>query len=404
MRGQKRDVLGAFAQRGQRDGEDVEEEIQVLAETPGHDLARQVAAGAGDDADIDPPLAVFADAGDGLVAQRVQQPPLKFERQVGDLFQEQRAAVRQFEPPGLVDPASVAADLPEKLAVDVVGQGGAVQPDHRAAPAVRRLVHGGGDQRLAGARLPGDQHVGIGRRHQFHLFQRPLDRGGFAHHIVMRAGRADLFLEVGVLLFQPVAQGVDLGHGVTQPPLAFLAVGDVAEDHHGTGQHLPVVDRGRDVFDLDRATVLAPEHLVLHAADTFVAERMVDRAVAVIVGRAVEVAVVDDGVGVAAQQILRRPAQHLLRGAVDEGGLSVRVDPVDAFARRIEDQLVLAFQFRKEGLGALPLHQAGAVEGARLGDVLPRLKVVERDERDQQSVAVRGADVGAVQLAGPGFA
>ena len=55
----------------------------------------------------------------------------------------------------------------------------------------------------------------------------------------------------------------------------------------------------------------------------------------------VQMVVMDHGMNVVTQEILGGPAQHFLRGAVKKGGLAIRIDAVDAFARGIQDQLVL---------------------------------------------------------------
>ena len=86
---------------------------------------------------------------------------------------------------------------------------------------------------------------------------------------------------------------------------------------------------------------------------------------------------------IAAQQILGCPAQHLLGGAVDKGCLALGVDAVDAFARRVQDQLVLPFQFGKEPLGAFPFGQARALQFRGLGDLGPAVKGVEVEQQQQ---------------------
>ena len=75
---------------------------QVLAELPaGHRLLELLVRG-GDDPHIDADQLRPADHPERAVLQHAQQVPLPFGRQVADLVQEQRAPVRQLEPPRLV--------------------------------------------------------------------------------------------------------------------------------------------------------------------------------------------------------------------------------------------------------------------------------------------------------------
>ena len=61
-----------------------------------------------------------------------------------------------------------------------------------------------------------------------------------------------------------------------------------------------------------------------------------------------------------ADQFFRRPAQHALGGRIDEGGLALGVDAVDAFAGGAQDQLVLALDVLEHALDPLPGRDAAA--------------------------------------------
>ena len=114
------------------------------------------------------------------------------------------------------------------------------------------LVNGGGDERFAGPGLAADEHGGIRARHEVNPLHDLADRRRRADDVVMRAFGRDRLLQVGVFLFQPVAQGGNLCHRLAQLAFIFLAFGDVAKDHDGPGEDILIVDRGRDIFDTDR--------------------------------------------------------------------------------------------------------------------------------------------------------
>ena len=70
--------------------------------------------------------------------------------------------------------------------------------------------------------------------------------------------------------------------------------------------------------------------------------------------------VMHDRMHVLADEFLGLPAQHALGRRIDEGGLAVGVDAVDAFAGGAQDQLVLALDVAEEALDPLPFVDAAA--------------------------------------------
>ncbi len=208
---EQRDVLGALAQRRQRDREDVEAVVEVLAERLLADGLEQVAIGGGDDPDVDLDRRPAADALELALLEDAEQLGLGLQGQLADLVEEERAAVGQLEAadaPG--DGAGEGALLvAEQLALDEPGgEGGAVDLDQRpgGAPAVR--VDRPGDQLLAGAGLAGDEHRGVGRRHPADLVEHRQQRGGPADDLLEVVDRLELFLEVEVLLLEAGALGL----------------------------------------------------------------------------------------------------------------------------------------------------------------------------------------------------
>ena len=87
------DVEPALAQRRQVDRHDVEAPVEVGAEAAGGDLGGEIAVGAGDDADVDRLGPDRADRQDLALLQGAQQLGLERERDLGDLVEQQGAAV-----------------------------------------------------------------------------------------------------------------------------------------------------------------------------------------------------------------------------------------------------------------------------------------------------------------------
>ena len=168
--------------------------------------------------------------------QHAQQLGLKLERQLADLVEEQRRAVRDLEAPDLARHGpGVRALLPaEQLALHQPGgQRGAVHLDQQAAAAGAVPVDGLGDQLLADAGLAANQHRGARRRHLLHLAQDLQDRGALPGDLAARLDHLDLGLEVVALRLQPVLQPLDLRVRPPQRLLALLALRDVAEHAEG---------------------------------------------------------------------------------------------------------------------------------------------------------------------------
>src|SRR3954470_18500445 len=94
---QFRDVLAAFRQRRHADRHHREAVVEILPEAALRDLLLEVARRRGDDADIDVNLGGAAGALKGLIDQYAQNLVLGLARQVGDLVDEERAAMRFFQ-------------------------------------------------------------------------------------------------------------------------------------------------------------------------------------------------------------------------------------------------------------------------------------------------------------------
>src|SRR6185436_11579341 len=147
-----------------RSGEPV---VEILAEPAAVDLHAEIAVGGGDHAEVDLERLGAADAPHLLALEHAQELGLHRERQLADLVEEHRAAVRALERAGVrVGGAGERAALvAEQLALDQVRRDrAAVEHDERALLARRVVVQRLGDQLLARAGLAGDQHRGVGAR------------------------------------------------------------------------------------------------------------------------------------------------------------------------------------------------------------------------------------------------
>ena len=120
------------------DGEAV---IKVLAEAAGGDLVREVAVGGGDDAHIDLHPAA-ADTLERLLLQGAHDLALRLERHVGDLVEEEGAAMRLLERADLARAVGIGVGLgAEQLDLEPVGpHRGAAQDHERALGAARALM------------------------------------------------------------------------------------------------------------------------------------------------------------------------------------------------------------------------------------------------------------------------
>ena len=101
---EQRNVARPLAQRRQPDGDDVDAEVEVLAEAPRLDLVLELAVGRRDHAHVDLDRLGAADAADLALLQDAQQLRLHLAGDVADLVEEDGAALRLFEDAALATP------------------------------------------------------------------------------------------------------------------------------------------------------------------------------------------------------------------------------------------------------------------------------------------------------------
>ena len=90
---EERDVPGALAERRERDGDDAEAVVEVLAEAPRRDGLLEIPVRRRDDAHVDVEVARPADPPEGLLLEEAQELGLERRRHLADLVEEDRAAV-----------------------------------------------------------------------------------------------------------------------------------------------------------------------------------------------------------------------------------------------------------------------------------------------------------------------
>ena len=168
MLDEHRHVRAALAQRRQGDRDHLQTVEEILAEAPLSDLLGEVLVRRGDDADVDPDGAVGADRADLAVLEHPQQLHLQGGAHLGDLVEEDRAAVG-----GLKEPAACtgrtgegATLVPEHLGLEEFGRdGAAVDGDEGAIASRTRCMDRAGEHLLAGAALAEEQDGDVRRRH-----------------------------------------------------------------------------------------------------------------------------------------------------------------------------------------------------------------------------------------------
>src|SRR5262249_8921395 len=181
-----------------------------------------------------------------------QELDLHLGRQLADLVQEDRAAVRELEAtrPALGGTREGAALVTEELALDEPArQRRTVDLDERPAAARAPRVDRARDQLLSSAGLAEDEDRGVRRRHQIDLLEGARQRPALPDDLLEVVDGLDLVLEVTVLAVQ-LAQ-------LLLRALAFLHVAQ-DEGEERPPRHLDPRDRAFD-RELPAVGVARPE-------------------------------------------------------------------------------------------------------------------------------------------------
>jgi hypothetical protein len=151
---EERDVVQAVAQRRHLDVHDVQPVEEVVAEPAGTHLGGQVAVRRRDHADVDGDREARADRRHLALLDGAQELRLQRERYLGDLVEEERAALGGAEDPVVVAHGAREGTAPmaEELAVEQrFGQTRAVDRDERMGGERAALMDRARDELLPGA-------------------------------------------------------------------------------------------------------------------------------------------------------------------------------------------------------------------------------------------------------------
>ena len=224
---------------GHADREYVEPEEQVGAELP---LARrflQVPVGGRHHARVRPQRLAAAHALELALLEDAQQGDLDRRRQLADLVEEDRAPGGQLEaaPPPFQRAGEGALLVPEQLRRDEpLGQRGAVDLHHGALRARRPGVDRAGEELLSRARLAGDQHGRVGRRHACDPLQHLAQPRGGPDDPARRRRRGDLLPQRDVLVLELRSELLDLLEGERVRDRGGDRPGHVLEDRDLVGR------------------------------------------------------------------------------------------------------------------------------------------------------------------------
>ena len=214
MIGEQRDVFLPIAQRRHENRDDVQAEVEILAEAAGADLGLQILVGRRQHARVHLDPRRPADRLHRLLLQHAQHLGLRLQAHVADLVEEDRAAVGDLElaAPIRDGAGERAAHVAEQLALDqLFGNRRAVDLDERRRPAPAQRVDRARDELLAGAVLAVDEHAAVGRRRHRHLLAQLAHRVALAHHrlVAIDAGAQRAVLGLEPALPQRVADDED---------------------------------------------------------------------------------------------------------------------------------------------------------------------------------------------------
>ena len=224
--------------------------------------------------------------------------------------------------------------MPEKFAfIQLLGDGSAIDFDHGASAPRTSIMNLPRDQFLAGTRLAGNQHTGVGRPHHLDLPQDGSQCRTAADNFTIGLGFQDFFMEVGVFQFQLTAQALDF-------LFRLFALADVSEDHHGSQQFHILSNGSADIFHRESGSILPPEHLIRNRMDFAIFKSRVNRTFQIRIGRSIGFRMVSQLVLTVSDHFFGRISGHSFRGGIHKRGPPFKVHTVHALARRLQNQLV----------------------------------------------------------------
>ena len=187
--GQGFEILRSFAQGRQTDLHRVETVEQILPKVAIGDRALDIRVGRREDPHVDLCGPGRTDALHLATLENAQQLRLLAIGQVGDLVQEERALVREFEAarPVALRVRERAPDMAEQLALeDAFAEPPGIHGQKRLRSPGRRGVQPLGNHLLARAVFPGDQYIGARRPNARHEVEYRTHGLGLRHELLQR--------------------------------------------------------------------------------------------------------------------------------------------------------------------------------------------------------------------------
>ena len=203
---QNRNIVRAIAQRRNRDGKHRQPEVQIFAEQFGGDAGAQRLVGGRHDPHVHLQRDGAADTLEPPLFERAENFGLQPQRQIADLVEEQRAAVRELELARLARhrAGKGALLMPEQLGFQqVVGNRRAIDRDKRPVGPIAQRVERAREQLLARAAFPLKQHGGVGARRALQRHNHLLQRGRLADNLRRAAPHGELVFQQHVFGDQP---------------------------------------------------------------------------------------------------------------------------------------------------------------------------------------------------------
>jgi len=189
-RGQDGNVGTALPQWRQRNGHDIETEVEVLAEGSLPVFCIEVAVGSGHDTHVDLNLLICYPRDGLLFLEKTQQLGLHFERQFADLVEKNSTGIGRLQQSllGAESTGKGSFFIAEQLAFDQRGdERSAVDGDEGAAGHGSAEVQRAGHQFLAGSAFAGNQDRGARVFEAGNHAQDVLNAGGIANDAVERS-------------------------------------------------------------------------------------------------------------------------------------------------------------------------------------------------------------------------
>src|SRR5208337_801948 len=198
-------VGAPLAQRRERNGDDVEAEIEILAEGSFFVFGFEVAVGGGHDADVHSNLLIAAHGADFFLLEKAQELGLHFERKFADLVEKNGSGIGRLQQARLGTKSAGESTffVAEQFAFDEGGdERSAIDGNKGEVGHASVKVKGASHQFFAGSALAGNQDWGAGVFEAGDEAQDVLNAGGIADDAVDGGLGFGAFAEIKILFHE----------------------------------------------------------------------------------------------------------------------------------------------------------------------------------------------------------